>query len=108
MRYRVLITAAAEDDLRGIYEYIAYDLLSPATAEEQFDRLEKGITKLGLFPYKHSLYRYEPWKSRGLRYYPIDNYIVFFIPDDVNKSVTVIRIIYCGRDIDNQLKKGLS
>lgn len=34
---------------------------------------------------------------------PIDNYVVFYIPDDAAMTVTVIRVMYDGRDLDAQL-----
>ena len=45
----------------------------------------------------------EPWKSRGLRVLPVDNYVVLYIPDNDKKVVTILRVMYAGRDIDNQL-----
>jgi toxin ParE1/3/4 len=36
---------------------------------------------------------------------PIDNFIVFYITKADVKTVTIIRIMYGGRDIDTQLKK---
>ncbi|MGN0319094.1 MAG: hypothetical protein ACI4E1_14290 [Lachnospira sp.] len=54
MIYEIIITAQADTDLRGIYEYIAFELLSPDNAAGQLERL-------------------------------------------------VIRIMYAGRDVDNQL-----
>lgn len=55
-------------------------------------------------PERHRLYEREPWKSRGLRVLPIDNYVIFYIPDAVTMIVTIIRIMYAGRDIENQLR----
>ena len=43
MIYSVEITSQAESDLRGIYEYIAYELQSPQTAAAQLSRLEENI-----------------------------------------------------------------
>ena len=37
MSYEVTLTEQAENDLRGIFEYIAFDLLSPENAIEQLD-----------------------------------------------------------------------
>lgn len=85
-------------DLRGIYEYIAFELLSPDNAAGQLDRLEKNITGLGDFPEKFRLYEKEPWRSRGLRVMPVDNYLVFYFPDRDAGIVTVIRVVYAGRD----------
>jgi len=49
----------------------------------------------------------EPWKSRGLREVPVDNYLVFYIPDDSSETVTIIRVVYGGRDVDTQLNKSI-
>lgn len=103
MIYEVTITEQAESDLRGIYEYIAFELLSLENAEGQLDRLEEHILGLETFPEKYRAYEKEPWKSRGLRVMPVDNYLVFYIPDKETEIVTVIRVIYDGRDVDNQL-----
>ena len=101
--YEVVTTEQAESDLRGIYEYIAYELLSPENAAGQLDRLEENILGLETFPEKFRGYEKEPWKSRGLRIMPVDNYLVFYISDKEAETVTVIRVMYDGRDVDNQL-----
>lgn len=108
MIYEVLTTAQADADLRGIYEYIAFELLSPDNAVGQLDRLEKRIIELEEFPEKFKPYEKEPWHSRGLRVMPVDNYLVFYIPDKDAGIVTVIRIMYAGRDVDNQLNNHAS
>lgn len=105
MIYEVIITEQADADLRGIYEYIAFELLSPDHAVGQFERLEEHIAGLEEFPEKFRHYEKEPWRSRGMRVMPIDNYLVFFIPDKDAGIVTVIRVLYAGRDVDGQLKE---
>lgn len=101
--YEVVTTEQAESDLRGIYEYIAFELLSPENAAGQLDRLEENILGLETFSEKFRGYEKEPWKSRGLRIMPVDNYLVFYISDKEAETVTVIRVMYDGRDVDNQL-----
>lgn len=103
MIYEVTTTDQADTDLRGIYEYIAFELLSPDNAIGQLDRLEKNIMGLEEFPEKFRHYEKEPWHSRGLRVMPVDNYLVFYIPDKDAGIVTIIRVMYAGRDIDSQL-----
>lgn len=104
MIYEVTTTEQADSDLRGIYEYIAFELLSPENAAGQLERLEQGILGLDIFPERHREYEEEPWKSRGLRVLPVDNYLVFYVPDETTKQVTVIRVMYSGRDVNEQLK----
>ena len=50
MKYDVTFTEQAENYLRGIFEYIAFDLLSPENAAGQFDRIEEKILSLGEYP----------------------------------------------------------
>ena len=46
MSYQVNITDEADRDLRAIFEYIAFELLSVENAENQLNRLEKAIRSL--------------------------------------------------------------
>jgi len=105
MIYEVTTTDQADTDLRGIYEYIAFELLSPDNAIGQLDRLEKNIMGLEEFPEKFRHYEKEPWHSRGLRIMPVDNYCVLYIPDTEKAVVTIIRVMYGRRDIEAQLQK---
>lgn len=105
MIYEIKITEQAEADLRGIYEYIAFELLSPDNAAGQLDRLEKNIIELEEFPHKFRAYDKEPWHSRGMRVMPVNNYLGFYVPDDEARTVTVLRVLYDGRDTDIQLSR---
>lgn len=103
MIYEVEVSQQADSDLREIFEYIAFELQSPENASGQLDRLEEQILNLDTMPERYRKYENEPWKSRGLRVLPVDNYVVLYIPDSNKKVVTILRVMYAGRDIDNQL-----
>ena len=103
MKYEIEITTKAKSDIRGIYDYIASELLAPETAANQLDRLEKSILGLGFMPSRFRKYGSELWQSRGLRIMPVDNFAVLYIPDKNTKIVTIICVMYCGRDIEKQL-----
>mgnify|MGYP000849542973 FL=1 len=103
--YAVEVTEPADADLHGIFQYIAFTLLSPENAAGQLDRLESRIKGLSTMPKRFSQYGKEPWHSRGLRMMPVDNYCVLYVPDDEHSVVTVIRVMYGGEDIDEQLAK---
>ncbi len=47
----------------------------------------------------------ETWRSRGLRIMPVDNYCELYISDEKKAVVTIIRVMYGGRDMDVQLNK---
>ena len=101
----VIYSARARQDLRNIYEYISYDLLVPETATRQTRRIMKEIRSLDEIPMRHRLYDDEPWHSQGVRFFPVDNYLVFYLPDETKNTVYIVRIIYSGRDIKKQLSE---
>ena len=103
MIYEVELSEQDDSDLRGIFEYIAFELHSPENASGQLDRLEEQILSLDTMPERYRKYEKEPWKSRGLSVLPVDNYVVLYIPDSDKKVVTILRVMYAGRGIDNQL-----
>lgn len=104
MTYEIRLTPKAQNDLRGIFEYIAFALQSLQNAASQLDRLEEGIASLRQMPERFCVYDKKPWRSRNLRVMPVDNYLVFYIPDHNEGVVTVIRVMYGGRNIDRQLQ----
>lgn len=63
------------------------------------------IRGLDEMPMRFRLYEDEPWHSRGLRFFPVDNYLVFYLPKEFTNTVDIIRIIYGGRDIRRQLSE---
>ena len=103
MIYEVELSEQADSDLRGIFEYIAFELQSPENASGQLDRLEEQILSLDTMPERYRKYEKKPWKSRGLHVLPVDNYVVLYISDSDKRVVTILRIMYAGRDIDKQL-----
>ena len=105
MIFHVAYSAEARQDLRDIYEYIAYELLAPEAAAGQTERIMKAARSLEQMPMRHRLYEEEPWHSQGLRVLPVDNYLVFYLPDENSATVNIIRIMYGGRDIDKQLNE---
>jgi toxin ParE1/3/4 len=107
MIYDVEISEQAEVDLRNLYIYIAEELQSPESADGQLERIEEAIYKLDKFPERFRLYYEEPWKSKGVRILIVDNYVALYVVEDEKGQVTVIRVMYGGRDIEVQLEISL-
>lgn len=105
MSWDIVYTAQARQDLRDIYEYIALELLTPETATGQTQRIMKMIRSLGEMPMCHQLYGEEPWHSRGIRFLPVDNYLIFYLPEEPQNTVNIVRIMYGGRDVHRQLSE---
>lgn len=101
--WKVIYTEHAERDLRGIYEYIAFSLLEPEIAKKQVRRIMEAIAKLDQMPLRCPLYEKEPWRNKGLRFLQVDNYLVFYLPVEAQVTVAIIRIMYGGRNLEEQL-----
>ena len=86
-------------------QYERKDMQTPENVSGQLDRLEACIMDLDHMPKRYRQYELEPWKSRGLRVAPVDNYLVLYILDDDTQVVTIIRVMYGGRDVDTQLNR---
>ena len=85
MIYEIEVSEQADSDLRGIFEYIAFELQALENASGQLERLEEQILSLDTIPERYRKYEKEPWKTRGLRVLPVDNYVVLYIPDSVKR-----------------------
>lgn len=98
--YRVGYSAEALDDLREIYAYVANELLVPETAAALLGRIRKEVRSLDFMPARYALVSWEPWHSMKMHQLPADNFIVYYLIDDVKRVVTVARVFYGGRDIE--------
>ncbi|MDD3363124.1 MAG: type II toxin-antitoxin system RelE/ParE family toxin [Hespellia sp.] len=105
MSWRIVYSLQARQDLRSIFEYIFNELCAPDTAANQSRRIMKSIRDLEEMPLRYRLYEDEPWNSMGLRFFPVDNYLVFYLPNETKNAVNIVRIMYGGRDIRKQLNE---
>lgn len=99
MTYYIEYSSEARQDLYDIHKYI----MSPETASQQINRILNETDKLDVFPLRHQLYSDEPWNSKGIRFFPVDNYLVFYKIKEEENAVYILRIMYGGRNLDKQL-----
>ena len=102
---KIVYTDTAQRDLRKIYEYIAQTLLVPDTAKALSEQIMGEVRTLESLPERYPLYQDEPWHSRGVRFFRVKNYLIFYTVDSGASTVSVARIMYGGRDISRQLKE---
>ncbi len=107
MSWTVVYSAQAKQDLRNIFEYIAHSLCSPDAAKSQTRRIMAEIHSLDEMPLRYRLYDDEPWRSQGLRFFPVDHYLVFYLPVASANTVKIVRIMYGGRDVKKHLEEEL-
>ena len=96
MTYQIIYSPESLDDLRAIYSYIAFEKLAPQNAEGQVNRIRESIRSLDLFPEGHSTVEWEPWASMGMRFLPVDHFIVYYLVDNNEGTVSIVRIFTAG------------
>ncbi len=104
---KIVYSRQASQDMDDIYDYIAYELLVPSTAEALVEKIMSDIRTLGHMPERNPLYKDEPWYSMGVRFLVVKNYLVFYLVNKDTDTVSISRIMYGGRDIRKQLSETL-
>ena len=99
--YKVIYSPEAKEDLKAIYRYIAVDLGEKGNAKSQTEKIRKKIHALNTFPEKYKVVDWHPWSEINMRQIAVNNYVVFYLADNHTRTVTVVRIFYGGRDIQN-------
>lgn len=78
-----------KQEFRSIYAYIANILLVPDTAKKQIGRILNRIKQPNEMLSWFSPVGNEPWHSRGVRKLIVDNYIVFYYPNEQTQEVII-------------------
>lgn len=104
MSWQIEVSDAAHEDLRDIYAYISYELLSPENARNVLRRILAQIATLDEMPERFRPYPREPLASQGVRVMDVGNFCVYYLAKD--GVVSVGRILYCRRDTDAVFANG--
>ncbi len=91
---RVRVSRLAEEDLVGIWKYIADD--NPLAATETLELIGSKFRLLARHP---DIGRNRPDLQRELQSYPVGNYVIFFLPTKRPKGIDVVRVLEGHRDI---------
>ena len=98
MNYTIHITGKAERDLNDAVDYIDYNLLNPLAADRLLEKTEAEINKLATMPKRHKIVDDPVLAAWGIRFIRINNYLAFYIVDEENKIVHLVRFLYGKRD----------
>ena len=102
--YRLEFMPLARQDLIETARYISHELKNPAAARRITNRLVEAAQRLTEFPYGYAIYVPIRPLNREYRKIPVENYCVFYTVDEKTKTVTVVRVIYAGRNIERLLE----
>ena len=103
MKYDVVRTDTADAGIRKIILYIAQNF-GNAVALEKLDYIEKMILQLGEDPYIGSDPKYLVLKRQGYKVLILENDLVFYKIDEVNKNVVVYAVVDQRQDYLNIIR----
>ena len=102
--FKIRITQYALSQMRDIKTYISETLLAPETAEHWFEKIYREFRTLEVLPSRIPLVNEEPWRSRGIHKFFVENFIAYFWIDEMSSEVWIIAVIYGRRDQKTQLE----
>ena len=59
---------------------------------------------LDALPGRHPVVDWEPWQSMGMHRFTVEDFLLFYLIDQSTRTVTLVRIVYGGRDLQNLAK----
>lgn len=99
-KYKVVYSPVSVKDLRDIYSYIAFTIKAESTAKKQTGRIRKEVHSLDFMPNRYAIVDCKPWQSMQMHKLSVDNYVVYYMVDAEEHTVTFVRIFYGGRDVE--------
>ncbi len=100
MKYRLLRTDKAEEQLRDIIFYIADDS-NIDIALGYLDKIETAINRLQDFPGSGHIPRYSILKKQGYRVVIVERHLVFYKIDEKERLVIIYAIVDGRREYRN-------
>ncbi len=103
--YKLEFLTIAKNDMLEIVKYISDELKNPDTASRLIDEFISSAENICIFPYSNNVYT--PIKSLEKEYRRIivKIYMMFYAVDENTKTVTIMRVIYAKRNINEQIKQ---
>ena len=96
--YKITYLPIANQDLIDTMRYIAEELFDPGTALALVDEIERAISLLAEFPYAHPLHALPMKLPRETRFFPVRNYLIFYVVLEPQRLVEIQRVIYNRMD----------
>lgn len=101
MKYKILRTDKASEQLREIIYYIADDSGSVDIALNYLNKIEKAINNLQDFPNSGSIPRYSVLRKQGYRVLIVERHLIFYRVNEEKHLVTIYAIMDGRREYKN-------
>ena len=101
MKYKIIRTDKADEQLREVIFYIAEDSESIDIALNYLNKIEKAINSLEGFPMSGSIPRYSILKKQGFQVLIVERHLVFYKINEDKKEVVIYAVVDGRREYRN-------
>ncbi|MDO4288784.1 MAG: type II toxin-antitoxin system RelE/ParE family toxin [Eubacterium sp.] len=103
MKYKILRTAKADDQLQELLFYIAESSGDVDTALSYLDKIERSVSCLSEFPYLGVKPRYSILRKEGYRVLIVEKHLVFYKVNEDKMTVIIYAVVDGRREYKNLL-----
>lgn len=103
-QYSYVLTEIAEEDMEEAFDYITQKLFNPEAAAAFADELEDKLDEICRKPKSGRLVHNPYLKRDDVRRVLVKNHIAYYLIDEEEAKVVVLRVVHNRRDQDIILK----
>lgn len=107
MTYKIIYTQKALADLDAVASYIKLKLCNISASDRIVENFFGEGDSLASFPTRYPLCNDAFLRAWGIRFVPVNNYLLFYIVREDEKTVYVLRFLYSRRNWQKILRKQL-
>jgi len=98
MANRYIVFPKAQSDLENIMKYISVDLANSEAAMILITKFEAKFEELILFPKAYPVMENKSLIIHNVRKCIVDNFLVFYLFNESNMMIEIVRVIYGRQD----------
>lgn len=103
MKYKVIRTAKADEQLHNDILYIAQDSGSVDTALDYLDKVESAVNLLQTTPYIGCQPRYATLRRQGYLVLIVERHLIFYKVAEEDKTVVIYAVVDGRREYKNMI-----
>ena len=98
-------TPQAVSDIEQAIDYIINEFGDRVAAKKLYDGIFKTIERIRLFPESTELVDNKLIKNKNVRRALVDNYLLFYLYDQISEMVIVLRFVHSRRSLVELLQE---
>ena len=104
-KYQYHFTKKAETDLGEILSYISIDLSNPDAAASFLKDVQTVIASICSVPKIGRMVENEFLPDKEIRKSLVGNYVLYYLPDAAEMTISILRILYGRRNLDELVRE---